>query len=1078
MWLVKLSLKKPYTIGVLVILIFFLGFFTIKTTPTDIFPEINIPVVVVTWQYLGLVPTDMTNYITTFSDYQIANFVDGVKRIDSNVYFGFSVSKIYFQPYVDISMAVAEITAVLQPIIKRMPPGTTPPLIFRFNASSVPVLQIAVSSSSLSEPALYDYTIWQLRRDLLSVRGTMFPPPWGGVVRWMTVDLDTNQLIARGVSAQDALDALVGQVLNYPSGDVKIGDRDYFVTLNNVPKNLFEINDFPIKRVYDPNFAYVRRNINDRVIYFRDVGRVHDGGVPQVNLVRLNGVHGILMTTLKTMGASTIQIVDQIKSLLPEIRKANPDKKIQELFDQSIFVRAAIKGLVFEAISAALLTGLMILLFLRSPRSTFIVLTSIPLCILTSLFLLKLFGHTLNLMTLGGLALAVGILVDDATVAVENIHRNMELGKPPIQSIMDGSQQIAFPALVATLSISIVFTSVIFLQGPPRFLFIPMALSVVFALLFSYVLSRSLVTTMIFLLETKPHEESRIDRFFYFFYKIQDSFYKNFERIRDTYTSLLRTVLTNRKKFYIGLSFFITASLLTFPFIGRDFFPTVDAGIMRLHVYTPTGTRLEKTEEYFSKIEATIKKIIPPTELETMVDNIGLPIYFMATLAMSDSMNQGAFDGEIMINLKEKHKPTLSYIKKLRKTLRKEFPDCVFFFQPADMVNQVLNFGTPAPIDIQVIGTDEKITSQFALDSLSIIRKIPGIVDAHIHQRFDYPTLHLEVDKVRAVEMGLFQIHIANNVLNQLSSSYMVKPTYWPDPKTTINYPLLAFSPQLKFNSVNDLLNIPLTSITTPFLVGSSPPVESTQSLLGNVLNPELLANVASLSHTKEPAMISHSTMKPVFDILCNVQDRDLGSVTAAIEKKLEPLRKKLPPLYRITVTGQVTSMNSAFQQLGFGIVFAILLVYLLMVINFQSWREPFIILTGFPIGACGVLWMLFITRTTFNVPSLMGILMAIGVTTSNSILLITFANQRVKEGLSPLEASIEAGAIRFRPILMTASAMIIGMLPMSLGLTEGGEQYAPLGKAVIGGLLLGTVGSLFFVPSMFTTIRQTTIKN
>ncbi|TFE71257.1 efflux RND transporter permease subunit [Methylacidiphilum caldifontis] len=1073
MWLVKLALKKTYTIGVLVILIFFLGFFSIKTTPTDIFPEIDIPVVVVTWQYLGLVPTDMTNYITTFSDYQIANFVDGVKRIDSNVYFGFSVSKVYFQPYVDISMAVAEITAVLQPIIKRMPPGTTPPLIFKFNASSVPVLQIAVSSSSLSEPALFDYTIWQLRRDLLSVKGTMFPPPWGGIVRWMTVDLDPNQLLARGVSAQDALNALDGQVINYPSGDIKIGDRDYFVTLNNVPKNLFEINDFPIKRVYDPNFAYVRKNINDRVIYFRDVGTVHDGGVPQVNVVRLNGVRGILMTTLKTMGASTIQIVDQIKALLPEIRKANPDKKIQELFDQSIFVRAAIKGVVSEAGTAAFLTGLMILLFLRSPRSTFIVLTSIPLCILTALFLLKLLGHTLNLMTLGGLALAVGILVDDATVAIENIHRNKELGKPNLQSIMDGSQQIALPALVATLSISIVFTSVIFLEGPPKYLFIPMALAVVLALLFSYVLSRSLVPTMVLLLESQEHKESWIDKLFSFFYPFQSSFYRNFERFRHSYVNTLKVVLNNRKKFYSGVLLFILGSLLILPFIGRDFFPTVDAGIMRLHVYTPTGTRLEKTEEYFSRIEATIKKIIPPTELETIVDNMGLPIYFMATLAMSDSMNQASFDGEIMINLKEKHRPTEFYMKKIRRTLRKEFPDCTFFFQPADMVNQVLNFGTPAPIDIQVIGTDDKIAWQFATESLSKIKGIPGIVDAHIHQRIDYPTLHLEVDKVKAVEMGLFQIHIANNVLNQLSTSYMVKPTYWPDPKTTINYPLLAFSPQIKINSINDLLNFPLTSITTPYLVGSSPPVESTQTLLGNVLNSELLANVAKLIPTKEPAMVSHSTMKPVFDILCNIQDTDLGSVASAIEKKLEPIRKKLPPLYRINLTGQLTSMNSAFQQLGFGIIFAIILVYLLMVVNFQSWREPFIILTGLPIGGCGVLWMLLLSHTTFNVPSLMGMLMSVGVITSNSILLITFANQRVKEGLNPLEASIEAGLIRFRPIIMTASAMIIGMLPMSLGLSEGGEQYAPLGRAVIGGLLLGTVGTLFFVPAMFTTIRQ-----
>ncbi|VVM08018.1 efflux RND transporter permease subunit [Methylacidimicrobium tartarophylax] len=1068
MWLVRTALKKPYSVAVLAILILFLGFFSVQKTPTDIFPEIDIPVVIVAWQYLGLVPTDMTNYITTYSDYQIANFVDGVKRVESNAFFGFSVTKVYFQPNVDIPMSVAEITAVLQPIIKRMPPGTTPPLIFRFNASSVPVVQIAVSSPVLSESKLYDYTVWQLRRDLLAVRGTLLAPPWGGIVRWMTVNCDPNQLLARGLTAQDLLNVVNSQVIDYPSGDVKIGDRDYLVTLNNVPKDVFEVNNFPVKLVPDPNTSTVRKNVNDRVVYVRDVANVQDGGVPQWNLVRLNGRHGVLMTALKTGRGSTIQIVDQIKELLPEIRRANPKIEIRELFDQSVYVKAAIKGVLSEAGSAALLTGAMIFLFLGSFRTTLIVLTSIPLCILVALFVLGSLGNTLNLMTLGGLALAVGILVDDATVAIENIHRNLQLGKPFRQAILDGSQEIAAPAFMATLSISVVFTSVIFLEGPPRFLFIPMALAVVFSMLFSYFLSRTLVPAMAVLLlrgESEGAKEERnsiLERF-------NERFNRAFDAFRERYARILGFFLAHRRRVFEIAGILLLASLVAALWVGRDFFPVADAGIMRLHVYAPTGTRIEVTETIFADVEKTIREVIPPEEVQTIVDNMGLPIYFMATLALSDSMNEGVFDGEIMIQLQERHRPTAQYAKRLRELLPQRFPSCEFFFQPADMVNEVLNFGIAAPIDIHVSGLDLNLAYQFAREIRDRIRSVPGAVDVHIHQRIDYPTLHLEVDRVRAIEMGLKQVDISNNVLNNLSSSFMVSPTYWVDTRTTINYPFLVFTPQRRISSINDLLNMTLAPTTT----GTVPFPESTQTLLGNVQNAELLANVVQLKEESQPAMMSRSTMKPVFDVLANAQGRDLAGVAGDVERILRDVRQKLPPLYRAEVMGQVVSMHDAFAQLGFGVLFAIALVYLLLVTNFQSWREPFIILSVLPIGACGIIWMLFLTGTTFSVPALMGALMTVGVASSNSILLITFANQRMAEGLTAASAAVEAGRIRLRPVLMTAGAMIVGMLPMALGVAEGGEQYAPLGRAVIGGLLLATVGTLFFVPAVFASIRS-----
>ncbi|CAF0698336.1 efflux RND transporter permease subunit [Candidatus Methylacidithermus pantelleriae] len=1070
MWIVRLALRQPFTIAVMAVAILILGLFTISTTPTDIFPEIDIPVVTIVWQYLGLPPREMQNYITTLSDYSIANYVEGVKRVESTSYYGFSITRVYFQPGVDISLAIAQVEAILQPNVKRMPVGTTPPLIFRFNASEVPILQIGVSSPTLSDADLADYALYQLRRDLLSVRGATMPPPWGGNVRWMTVDVNPNELLARGLSADQVLQVVNSQVVDLPSGDVKIGNRDYLVSLNNVPSRLAEINDYPIKKV-DPPRGTLRIFPSDRMIYVRDIGHIHEGGAPQWNLVRSNGIRGTLLTVLKGRGASTIEIVDEIKKLLPELRKANPRVTIKELFDQSLYVRAAIKGVVTEGLMAATLTGLMILLFLGSWRSTLIVLTSIPLCVLVALFVLSRLGYTLNLMTLGGLALAVGILVDDATVTIENMHRHLSMGKPMIQAIVDAAQEIAKPAFVATLSISIVFTSVTLLEGPPRFLFIPMALAVVFAMLFSYFLSRSLVPCMANLLLPLEHSEAVPRRVFeQWIEKAHEVFEERFFALRNSYERVLQWVLENRKKFFQSVFVFFGISACLFPFIGRDFFPVADAGLMRLHVYTPTGTRLETSEVYFAQVEEAIRQLIPPGELETIVDNIGLPVYFSTTLAFSDSMTEGPFDGEILISLKEGHKPTAHYMKRLREELPKRFPSFSFFFQPADMVNQVLNFGVASPIDIRIIGPDEDRVYQIARKVEAAVRRVLGAVDVHLHQRMDYPTIRLDVDRVRAMEFGLTQADITKNILTQLSSSYMVAPTYWVDPKTTISYPLLVFTPQNRIRSPGDLLRLTITPLNGRGRSAFGP--ESTQTLLGNVQNPLLLANVVKLYRRDSPAVVTHSNMKPALDVYANIQGRDLGGVASDIERVLRPIRKELPPLYRIEVVGQVTSMREAFGRLGLGVAFAVILVYLLMVVNFQSWLDPLIILMALPMGACGILWALFLWHTTFSVPSLMGTIMTVGVATANSILLITFANQELATGKAALQAALEAGKVRLRPVLMTALAMIIGMLPMSLGLSEGGEQNAPLGRAVIGGLLLATVGTLFFVPAVFTFLR------
>jgi multidrug efflux pump subunit AcrB len=824
-----------------------------------------------------------------------------------------------------------------------------------------------------------------------------------------------------------------------PSGSVKLGDREYRVSLNSSPDAVAALNDLPVKYV------------NGATVYLRDVAHVRDGFAVQTNLVRQDGRRSALLTVIKKGGASTLTIVKQLRELLPSIRAAAPPGlEIKELFDQSIFVRAAITGVLVEGAIAACLTGLMILLFLGSWRSTLVVITSIPLSILTSVAILSALGQTLNVMTLGGLALAVGILVDDATVEIENIHRNLGLGKRLVQAILDGAQQIATPAFVSTLSICIVFVPVVFLTGPAKYLFTPLAMAVVFAMLASYFLSRTIVPTLVrYLLAAEAHGHTAATGLFG---RIHEAFQQRFERLRAAYVRILETALGRRRRVFGVFAVVLVSGLALLPFVGRDFFPTVDAGQFRLHVRAPAGTRLEETEQVFANVEAAIRRLIPKDEIELVIDNIGQaqPV----NLGFTDSVTLGPADGEILVALNpEHHRPTAYWMKRLRETLPREFPGVTFFFQPADMVSQILNFGLPAPIDVQVTGYNQKVTHDIALEFADRLARVPGAVDVHLHQVVNTPSLFVNVDRSRAAELGLTQRDVANNVLVSLSSSQVVTPNYWSDPRTGITYPVVVQTPQDRIDSVNTLMN---TSVT--------------QASAGRQ---QLLSNLATLERRETPAVISHSNVQPVFDVYASTQDRDLGSVAAAIDRIAAELRPKLPPGHTISVRGQVESMRSAFLRLGLGLIFAILLVYLLMVVNFQSWLDPFIIITALPIGFCGIVWMLFVTHTTFSVPALMGAIMSVGVATANSILVVTFANDQMREGHDARAAALAAGATRLRPVLMTALAMIIGMLPMSLGLGEGGEQNAPLGRAVIGGLAVATFATLFLVPVVYSLLRR-----
>jgi multidrug efflux pump subunit AcrB len=1045
MWIVRLALNKPYTFIVASILILVLGLTSIATTPTDIFPNIDIPVVSIIWTYQGLSAKEMEQRITTFSEFVMAT-VNDIKAIDSQTVSGAAVIKISFQPQVRIDAAMSQIGAAVGGIRFRMPPGVNPPWILRFSASTVPILQLSLSSESLSESELYDYGLFRIRQQLSTVPGTLLPAPYGGVARQIMVDLDESALQAKGITPSDVVAAINAQNLTLPSGTAKLGTHEYTVSTNSSPVDALALNDVPVKTV------------DGSLVYMRDIAHVRDGWAVQQNVSRADGKPGVLLSVMKTGSVSTLEIVDQIKNeILPASRAAAPKgMKITELFDQSLFVRASIKGVLREGIIAACLTALMILLFLGSWRSTLIIAVSIPLSILSSIIALSALGETMNTMTLGGLALAIGILVDDATVTIENIHRHM--GTQPLrEAVLTGASEIATPTLVSTLTICIVFVSVVFLTGPAKYLFTPMALAVVFAMLASYVLSRTLVPVLVnFLLGAEHSFEGHSDNAEpgrpSFFARMNRSFNVGFARLQHRYTSALSAVLKHRRTALAASITLMSTAFALVPFVGRDFFPSIDSGQIRLHVRAEPGTRIETTKVLFSQVEEQIRHIVPADELDLIIDNIGLsPETF--NYAFGDGATIGSADGEILIALNEKHHgPADRYVRQMRTQLQNQFPNLTFFFQPADIVTQILNFGLPAPIDVEVQGYDPR-NYEVARHLRSEVAAIPGTVDVHMHQVVAAPDLHLDIDRVRAAQFGLTQQDVANSIYISLSSSSAVQPNFWLDPKMGMTYMVAAQTPQYRIDSINELENTPI-----PLRTASN--------------KSELLGNMATLTPAVLPVVINHHNVAPVFDIYSNTQDSDLGSVASRINRVVREEQKDLPPGTKIVVRGQVESMNEAFNRLGLGLAFAALLVYLLMVVNYQSWLDPFIIICALPGAFTGIVWALYLTQTTFNVPSLMGAIMSIGVATANSILLVTFANERRAEGVSALEAAISAGHTRLRPIIMTAVAMIIGMLPMALDLGEGGEQNAPLARAVIGGLSVATFATLFFVPLMFTLIH------
>lgn len=1047
MWIVKLAIRRPYTFVVVALLMLILGIWFSTQTRKDIFPDVNIPVVSIIWTYYGLSAEEFDQRITTYSEYSLVGNVNDIERMESQTLNGISVIRLYFHPNVEIEAAVAQATAVSQNILRRMPTGVQPPIILRYSANSVPIIQMILSSHNLTEQELYDYGIFRIRQKISVIQGTTLPTPYGGKVKEVMVDLDPVALQAKGLSPRDVNNAITNQILTIPTGDVKIGDKDYRVDTNSTPDLIHMLNDIPVKVV------------DGVVVYVRDVGYAHDGFVPQTNIVRNQGERSVLLQLLKNGPASTLDIINQLKAMMPAIRSSAPKgMNIDLLFDQSIFVRAAINSVLLAGFLAAVLTGFMILIFLGSWRSTLIVLVSIPLSILTSIICLSLIGETLNVMTLGGLALAIGILVDDATVTIENIHRNLALGKPLEKAILDGSYQIAIPAFVSTLSICIVFTPVVLLVGPSKFLFVPFAYAVVFAVAASYFLSRTLVPVMIkFILPGEMHlymnppggGEHKPQGFFE---RYQAAFERKFIHFRRHYNQALTWAMHYRGTVILIFAMVFISGFLLMPFIGRDFFPTVDAGQFRLHVKAPSGTRIEVTEQIFGAVEDEIKKVIPKEDIDLMIDNIGLPSVAY-NLAFGDNATTGPYDGEILVSLKPERKAsTPEYVARLREYLKARFPDLLFYFQPADMVSQILNFGLPTPIDVRVIGYNKEENLKIAKELVERISHVPGAVDVHLHQVVDSPELFLDMDRTLLARAGLNQKDIMNDVLVSFSDSTIVTPTYWLDRKAGIPYLIAVQTPKYRINDVNELMRMPV----------SSPLTKESQ----------LLSNLATVKRKNTVDVTNHLNVQPVFDIFANVQDRDLGSVSSDIQKIVNEYNKKMSPGNEILIQGMVTNMELAFKKLGIGFIFALILVYFIMVINFQSWLDPFVIITALPGSIAGVIWMLYLTHTTFNVPSLMGTIMSIGVATANSILIVTFANAQLREQKDSILAMRAAGCTRLRPILMTALAMIVGMIPMAFGIGEGGEQNAPLGRAVIGGLFLATLTTLFFVPVVFSYLR------
>jgi multidrug efflux pump subunit AcrB len=1043
-WIVKLALRRPYTFVVAALLIAILGALAVVRMPTDLLPDIDIPVVSAIWQYKGLSADEMEKRITTPSERSLTTTVNDIEHIESQSLAGMGVIKVFFHPGTAVDAAVAQITAISQTVTRQMPPGITPPLIIRFNASSVPILQLGLGGRGLSEQALFDIGSNFLRTGLATVQGASLLQPAGGRARQIMVDLDPKALYALGLSPTDVSAAIAAQSPILPAGTAKIGDREYSVRLNNSPEAVALLNEVPVRQ---------QGNATVRV---RDVAQVRDGGAVQTNIVRQDGRRGALVSILKTGRASTLDIVSRVKQALPRILSTlPPELDVRYLLDQSIFVRASIRGVLWEGLLAATLTALMILLFVGSWRSTLIVSTSIPLSILSSLILLYLLGQTINVMTLGGLALAIGILVDEATVEIENIHRNLAMGKSIIRAVLDGAREIAVPAFVSSLAISIVFVPVVLLQGTAKYLFQPLAMAVVFAMMASYVLSRTLIPTMVrYLLvpELQVYRAGGAERAAGPVWRAHRAFMRHFERFRAAYGRGLSWALSHPRIVVVAFVAFGLGSGLLATQLGQDFFPQVDGGQLRLHVRAPVGSRLETTESLFARVEDHIRRVIPAGTLDTIVDNIGLPV-LPINMAYSDSATIGPGDGEILISLTPQRRrgDTWVYARRLREELPAAFPEATFFFRSADMVGQILNFGIPAPIDVQV-GGRSPANYRIAKTIERQLARVPGAVDVRLHQVVDAPELRIDVDRTRAAQMGLTQRDVANNVLTSLSSSGQVAPNYWLDPVTGVSYLIAVQTPESQVASTDDVGRTPLsTSRGGP---------------------PQLLANVATLTHATTPMVSSHYNVQPVLDVYAGVQDRDLGGVATDVDRIVKEARGQLPRGSFIQVRGQVQTMRSSFVGLSAGLILAVALVYLVMVINFQSWLDPFIILMALPGAFSGIVWSLYVTQTTINVPSLMGAIMSVGVATANSILLVTFANQQRANGANALEAAHSAAVTRLRPVLMTAGAMILGMLPMSLGLGEGGEQNAPIGVAVIGGLLVATVATLVFVPVAYSLLR------
>jgi CzcA family heavy metal efflux pump len=1042
MSMVQLALRRPYTFIVMAMLIVLATPFALVNMATDIFPEINIPVISIIWNYNGLPAQEMGSRIAASSERGLTTLVNDIEHIESTSLQGVSVIKVFFQPNANIQTSLAQVVSSVQTQVRQLPPGMTPPLVIKYSASSIPVLQLAMSSGTLPEQTVFDSAINQLRPQLVTIPGVAIPFPYGGKVKVISVDLDSNALQARGLSPADVVNAVNTQNLILPSGTAKLGGTEYTVRMNGSPEAIAGLNDLPI------------RTADGATVYIRDVANVRDGFQPQTNIVRQDGARGVLLSILKNGGASTLDIVSNLKALLPKAAESMPpDIKITPLFDQSLFVKAAIKGVVSEALIAALLTAAMVLLFLGNWRSTLIIGLTIPLSILASILALFALGETLNLMTLGGLALSVGILVDQAIVTIENIERHLHLGKPLREAIEVGAGEIGVPALVSTLCICIVFVPMFFLSGVARFLFVPLAEAVVFAMLASYFLSRSLVPTLVMLLMARSHGESAstgtgaLKRAYL-------AFDRQFERLRRAYSLSLSTLLVHRRRFGGLFLAFCMLSCLLYPVLGRDFFPAVDAGQIRLHIRAATGTRIEETARLADAVEVSIRELVPKEELETILDNLGVPNSGI-NLSYSNAGTIGTLDGEILLSLHEGHKPTADWVSLLRSELPKRFPGVEFFFQPADIVTQILNFGLPAAIDVQFSGNNLEANAALAAELTKQIQQIPGAVDAHVHQRLDGPSLSLQMDRSRLQQMGLTASNVGQNVLIALSGSSQTAPAFWLDPRNGVVYNVVVQSPQYQVDSLGSLLNIPVAG------TGS------------NASSNQLLGNLVDAKQAKQLPVVSRYNIAPAIDVYASVQGTDLASVASRVQKLVDDMQPRLARGSRVAIRGQVQTMQTSFIGLGLGLAMAIVLVYLLIAVNFQSWIDAAIIIAALPAALAGIAWMLFITGTTLSVPALTGAIMTMGVATANSILVVAFARQQREAGSAPLAAALESGATRIRPVLMTALAMIIGMVPMALGLGEGGEQNAPLGRAVIGGLLFATVSTLFFVPVLYAGVHQ-----